>query len=202
MKEFAVDYGFEHVTSSPKYPTSLARKNALKQLKTCLKKARDPYHALLDYRATPLSIGYSPAQLLMGCHLPTILSILPERLQPALPDLQSLQHKERAKRWMDAKCFNKRHRARYLAKLSPVDHVWISDAKAQGTVTSIHHSLWSYLVSGQQGTLTRNCHHLVPIPAPESQGQYQQEYLPEVDTSAEQVLRLSPTTKLQAHLVS
>ncbi|KAF7644090.1 hypothetical protein LDENG_00228130, partial [Lucifuga dentata] len=86
--------------------------------------------------ATPLSNGYSPAQLRIA-FAPHCLSFQ-RGCKPALPDLQSLQHKERVKRWMDAKCFNKRHRARDLANLSPGDHVWISDAKAQGTVTSTH----------------------------------------------------------------
>lgn len=65
---------------------------------------------------------------------------------------------------MDAKWFDERHRARALTKLSPGDQVWITDEKAQGTVTSVHNSPRSYLVSGPQGTLRRNRQHLVPMP--------------------------------------
>ena len=200
MREFAVDYGFKHVTSSPKYPRSNGEaERAVQTVKNLLKKARDPYRALLAYRATPLSNGYSPAQLLMGRRLRTTVPALPETLQPALPDLQALQHKERERRWIDAKCFNQRHRARDLTKLSPGDHVWISDAKAQGTVISKHHSPRSYLVSGPQGTLRRNRHHLVLMPAPESQSESQHEHQPDVGSSTgEDPETLSPATKSQS----
>lgn len=63
-----------------------------------LKKLRDRYHALLAYSEVPLRNAYSSNQLLMGSCLHTALPILPGRLQPTLPNLQSLQHKERAQR--------------------------------------------------------------------------------------------------------
>lgn len=100
MKAFATDYCFEHVTSSPKHPQGNAEaKRAIQTVKYLLKKGKDPYQALLAYRATPLSNGYSPAELLMGRRLRTTLPVLPERLQLALPDLQVLQQKEREKRF-------------------------------------------------------------------------------------------------------
>lgn len=179
MKQFAADYGFEHVTSSPKYPQGNSEaERAVQTVKNLLKKAKDPYLALMAYRATPLSNGYSPAQLLMGRRLRTTLPILPEKLQPALPDLQALQHKERERRLMDAKHFDERHRARALAKLIPGDQVWITDTKAQGTVTSIHPSPRSYVVCGPQGTLRRNRQHLVPMPGSQDENQPEQGDIP------------------------
>uniref|UniRef100_A0A3B3RKB0 Uncharacterized protein n=1 Tax=Paramormyrops kingsleyae TaxID=1676925 RepID=A0A3B3RKB0_9TELE len=59
---------------------------AVQTIKNLLKKARDPYRALLAYRATPLSNGYSPAQLLMGRRLRTTVPTLSENLRPSLPD--------------------------------------------------------------------------------------------------------------------
>lgn len=110
MKAFASDYCFEHVTSSPKYPQSNGEaERAVQTVKNLLKKACDPYCALLTYRPTPLSNGYSPAELLMGRRLRTTLPILPERLQPAPPDLRDLQQKERDKRRADAQHYNSRH---------------------------------------------------------------------------------------------
>lgn len=130
MKAFASDYGFDHVTSSPKFPQSNKEAEwAVQTIKNLLKKAWDPYHALLAYRATPLSNGYSPAQLLMGRHLRTPPSAFPETLWPALQDLQELQRKEREQREKGTRHFNLRHRARDLPELLPGDYVWISDAK-------------------------------------------------------------------------
>lgn len=67
MLAFTAEYEFEHVTSSPRYPQSNNEpERAVQTIKSLLKKAADPYCALLAYRNTPLSNGFSPAQLLMG----------------------------------------------------------------------------------------------------------------------------------------
>jgi transposase InsO family protein len=58
------DYGFSHVTPSPKYPQSNGfAEAAVKIVKLRMKKSKDPLKALLEYRATPLLNGYSPAEL-------------------------------------------------------------------------------------------------------------------------------------------
>lgn len=55
MKEFAVNYSFENVISSPKYPQSNTEAvHAIQTVQICLKKLRDRYHALLAYREVPL----------------------------------------------------------------------------------------------------------------------------------------------------
>lgn len=86
FKEFAKQYGFEHVTSTPYYPQSngLAEK-AVQIVKHLLKKAaedgEDPHLAILNYRSTPLEGGKSPAELLMGRKLRTKLSSAEHLLQ-------------------------------------------------------------------------------------------------------------------------
>ncbi|KAK5906500.1 hypothetical protein CgunFtcFv8_002361 [Champsocephalus gunnari] len=96
FEEFAESYGFKHVTSSPKYPQSNGEAEwAVKTVKSLLKKAADPYLALLAYRATPLQNGYSPAQLLMGRRLRTTVITLPALLDPALPDSEAVVLRER-----------------------------------------------------------------------------------------------------------
>ncbi|UYV76985.1 hypothetical protein LAZ67_14002708, partial [Cordylochernes scorpioides] len=80
---FARQYGFTHVTSSPRFPQSNGMAEAgVKIAKLILKKNQDPSLGLLEYRSTPLENGYSPAELLMGRKLRTTLPIAPENLNP------------------------------------------------------------------------------------------------------------------------
>ncbi|UYV61429.1 K02A2.6-like [Cordylochernes scorpioides] len=80
---FARQYGFQHVTSSPRFPQSNGMAEAgVKIAKLILKKNQDPSLGLLEYRSTPLENGYSPAELLMGRKLRTTLPIAPENLNP------------------------------------------------------------------------------------------------------------------------
>ncbi|KAJ8359388.1 hypothetical protein SKAU_G00159130 [Synaphobranchus kaupii] len=76
--EFAEQYDFNHVTSSPLYPQSNGKaEKGVHIIKQLLKKGvdsdSDPYLALLSYRASPLECGLSPAELLMHQKLHTTL---------------------------------------------------------------------------------------------------------------------------------
>ncbi|KAI3375322.1 hypothetical protein L3Q82_021813 [Scortum barcoo] len=52
IKEFAADYGSEHLTSSPKFPQSNGEaEHTVQTTKNLLKKARDPYRALLELQS-------------------------------------------------------------------------------------------------------------------------------------------------------
>lgn len=71
-QEFAINYGFKHTMSSPRYPQSnRLAKRGIQTMKNVLKKAkpdkRDPNLALLDLRNTLLDgTEKSPVQILMG----------------------------------------------------------------------------------------------------------------------------------------
>uniref|UniRef100_A0A3Q2QP68 Integrase catalytic domain-containing protein n=1 Tax=Fundulus heteroclitus TaxID=8078 RepID=A0A3Q2QP68_FUNHE len=178
---YAKAYEFKHLTSSPKFPCSNGEaEQAVQTMKSLLKKATDPYLALLAYRATPLQNGYSPAQLLMGRCLHTTVPTYPSELQPALPDHSSLFQKEREKRMSDAANFNRRHCAKPLCSLSPGQEVWITDSKTSGSVIQRHTSPRSYLVDAPHGVVRRNRLHLIPLqsPAQDEGGQQQPEPLP------------------------
>lgn len=78
FQDFAREYDFQHVTSSPLYAQSNGKaEKGVHIVKQLLKKARDsnsdPYLALLSYRASPLEHGMSPAELLMGRRLRTTI---------------------------------------------------------------------------------------------------------------------------------
>ena len=81
FSQFSDQYCFEHVTSSPHFPQSNGE--AVQTVKRLLKKADDPYMALLAYHNTPLHMGYSPAQLLMS-----------RRFNTLVPTIQSLRRPE------------------------------------------------------------------------------------------------------------
>ena len=168
---FAADYGFKHITSSPRYPQSNGEaERAVQTVKNLLEKASDPYLALLAYRATPLQSGYSPAQLLMGRRLRTTVPTLPSELDPALPDSSTFARKENEKARADVERYNRRHRARALGVLSPGEQVWVTDARSSGTILQKHSTPRSYLVDSPQGVLRRNRQHLIPLPSPTMSG--------------------------------
>ena len=69
--EIAIQYGFVHITSSPKYPESIGTaERAVRTIKDILKKNKmqsgDMYMTMLVYRFTPLENDLSFAKLLMG----------------------------------------------------------------------------------------------------------------------------------------
>uniref|UniRef100_A0A8C2XCI7 Integrase catalytic domain-containing protein n=1 Tax=Cyclopterus lumpus TaxID=8103 RepID=A0A8C2XCI7_CYCLU len=177
---FAAAYGFRHVTSSPRFPQSNGKaERAVQMVKNLLKKAEDPYLALLAYRATPLQNGYSPAQLLMGRRLRTTVTTVPSHLDPALPDSCALDLKEKKKRITDAAHYNRRHRAKMHSVLSPGDHVWVTNAKMSGTVIQNHSTPRSYLVDLPQGVVRRNRLHLIPLQEPTQERTSPQQHISE-----------------------
>ena len=99
FKQFCKSYGIDHVTSSPMYPQSNgSAERAVKTVKQLLYKAaeadQDLYLSLLAYRVTPLSNGFSPAQLLMGRQLRSTLPQMPTLLEPATPNKALVRGRE------------------------------------------------------------------------------------------------------------
>ena len=92
MQKFMKEYGIKHITSSPRYPLGNAEaERAVQTCKRLLEKSDDPYIALMHYRATPLSNGYSPSQLLYSRQIKTILPQNPDRLKPKVINQTSLK---------------------------------------------------------------------------------------------------------------
>lgn len=106
-QEFAEQYDFKHVTSSPHYPQSNGKaEKGVHILKQLLKKAdesgSDPYLALLSYRASPLECGLSPAELLMNRKLRTTLpSYSKQKRHP------KLQHQLQQQKMKQKTCYDK-----------------------------------------------------------------------------------------------
>ncbi|UYV69447.1 K02A2.6-like [Cordylochernes scorpioides] len=158
---FARQYGFTHVTSSPRFPQSNGMAEAgVKIAKMVLKKNQDPSLGLLEYRSTPLENGYSPAELLMGRKLRTTLPIAPENLNPKLVYSQTLKRKERRRRKDMKSRYDRRCGATDMEELSEGDTVWITDMRTWGIVKQKASTPRSYMVDTPVGTLRRNRFHL------------------------------------------
>ena len=169
--QFAKQYGFVHVTSSPRYPRSNGEaERAVRTMKDILKKNEDPYLALLSYRTSPLDNGLSPSQLLMGRQLRTQLPILSEKLNPGIhpEDRARATDREEIRRDQQKVTHDRRHRARDLPELPAGHQVWVRDQDREGTVLEKLKQPRSYLVKTPQGVIRRNRSALVANPQPSS----------------------------------
>jgi transposase InsO family protein len=88
FKMFSMEWGFNHVTSSPNYAQANGKsERAVQTVKSLLKKSinsnEDFQLALLNYRNTPRDGLSSPAQLLMSRQLRCKLPGTPRVVDPA-----------------------------------------------------------------------------------------------------------------------
>lgn len=87
FREFAENYDFEQIFTSPHYPQANGEaESAVKIAKRILVQG-DVFLALMAYRSTPVaSMGVSPSQLMMGRQLRTTLPTMSSNLEPKWPD--------------------------------------------------------------------------------------------------------------------
>jgi hypothetical protein len=166
--DFAREYGFKSVTSSPYYSQSNGlAESGVKIAKSLLTKNEDIFAALLIYRNTPLESGFSPAELMLGRKLRDNLPMLPSKLK----DMAGLGEKHReymsGKKSRDAVNYNRRHRAKDLKELIEGDRVWVMDLKTYGIIISKCKQPRSYVIKTDRGSFRRNRWHLVSAPLPE-----------------------------------
>ena len=164
FKTFAAEYGFEHVTSSPRYPQSNGTaERAVKTVKSMFEKNEDQYMALLILRSTPLENGFSPAELLMNRKVRTTLPMTEAQLLPSIPDREIVRQREEQSKQKMKKNFDKRHKVVTLPSLRKGDEVWIPEFETSGTVMEETHPR-SYRVQTPRGALRRNRRDLISLP--------------------------------------
>lgn len=95
FRQFSKEWGFQHTTSSPGHQQSNGKAEAaVKIIKRIMKRADDPYLALLEYRNTPTAgLSTSPVQRMLG---KSTRSILPTNFDNQPNNLQSRVLKEKA----------------------------------------------------------------------------------------------------------
>lgn len=160
MRMFATTWGFQLQTSSPHYPKSNGLvERSVQTVKNILRKSIDSdsdfYLGLLVYRSTPLDIGQSPAQLLMGRRIRSNLPIHSDLLKTK--DSKTVCRKKEKQQKKQKMYYDRK--ARELPPLKPGDKVVIRDYKTnqwsvQGTVRE-NVALRSYTVATEQGGLLR-----------------------------------------------
>ncbi|MCG7877651.1 MAG: RNase H-like domain-containing protein, partial [Candidatus Thiodiazotropha endolucinida] len=162
FKEFAKEYGFNLVTSSPTYSQSNGlSERAVQTVKNLLKKANDPYKAMLDYRNTIIDdIGLSPAQMFFNRRLkttlPTSAPLLQQHDVPKNIKKRLLESQNKQKQYYD-------RGSKELEPLKPGDNIVMryKDTWTPATVTERHHTPRSYVVENQYGQqYRRNRRHL------------------------------------------
>ena len=166
--DFAREFQFQHVTSSPHYPQSNGEaERAVQTVKNLMKKDGDPYLAMLSYRSTPLKCGFSPSELLMSRKLRTNLPMTRELLKPSVPDPSLVRKREKQLRERTEDNYNKRHGVRELEPLSPGQSVWIPDRNEKALV--LHEAgRRSYEVQTTEGGVyRRNRRALIELPDPD-----------------------------------
>ncbi len=156
----------------------------------------NPYRALLEYRVTPGPTGYSPAQLLMGRSLRTGLPVLPEKLNPKLPNHHYHRAKDQQFRLLQKTDYDRRHRVVQRRPFKIGDQVWLTNPKTFGVVRGPAGPPRFYLVETPRGVLRRNSFHMIPRYAKETTTEFVSE-----QQKTSQTLQVTPET-LQARPVT
>lgn len=164
FKNFANEYQFKHITSSPYYPQSNgAVEAAVKVAKNLLKKNSDINLALLSYRSTPLECGFSPAELLFSRKVKSLVPMLESQLEKIVDARKTFSAIEGKRKEKQRKNYNVRHRVKELSKLQIGDSVWVIDLRVYGKIIEKGEEPRSYLVQTSRGSLCRrNRWMLVP----------------------------------------
>ncbi len=170
FSEFAKEWDFIHETSSPNHQQAngLAEKY-VQIIKRLFSKAkadhRDPYISLLEYRTTPLDLGLSPSELLMGRKLRSILPTSRKHLKPQTPDPEYVREKFLRNRNTQKFHFDKHTRPLKQLNIGDAVRIQQHDRSWQPGIIKARHNDRSYIVNNHLGSeLRRNRRHLIQTP--------------------------------------
>ena len=185
-ENFAKEYQFNHLTSSPYYPQSNGEaERAVCTIKGLLKKCEDSYLALLFYRMTPIQGGkYSPIELLMNklprSTIPTTL----ELRKPRIPDPAEVYVRDNREKNRQKQNYDSRHGVRKQRSLIRGELVWLPDRKQEARVRT-QVAPQNYTVTTADGTsYRRNRRDIVLIPEPQNMDE---QTIPEQNASTQSV---------------
>ena len=164
FKKFLATWDISHVTSSPRYSQSNgAAERAVQTVKSFLEKKIPLPNALLHYRDTPISNGYSPAQLLFNRPLNSI-GMLRERSV----NVNQLKQKEEVYRAKHTRWYGNRHRVQENSNLPLLTRVRLQDPGQKPTSgTIIATKGREVIIQKDNGNLLRRNRRMVTAKAPE-----------------------------------
>ena len=183
--QFAKTYDFIHRTSSPYHPQGNGEaERAVQTMKRLLTSNDSLHEALLQYRSTPLANGYSPAELLFGRRIRTLVPCADESLEPKWPDIHVIRKTEMQNKQYQQYNYDSRHRAKPLPTLSPGTEVFVTDQNKKAVVKN-QLTDRSYSVQTDNGaSYRRNRQSLVKLPCNNcAEGQTHGEEMPSLPAS-------------------
>ena len=158
FRDFSREYGFVHTTSDPHYPQGNGAAERGVQTAKRILKQKDPFLALMTYRATVLdTTGCSPAQLIMGRNIRTRLPVVKSQLYPRWPDLVKVAEKDATAKLKRVQNYNTQHGARALPLIPPGNDVLVQnpiDRTWDEVPTSVNGKV------GNRSYLVRNRRHI------------------------------------------
>ncbi len=164
MKKFAEDFDFIIVTRSPAYPQANGLAEAAVKIAKKILNTPRPAVALMNYRATPTAVGYSPAQLLFNRQIRTKVPSM--NLDNRVIKRADLEERDQRRRDRMKHNFDRAKGARPLPELSPGRNVFVEDASKKGTIIKRHDEPRSYDVKIENGAeLRRNRKSLRRLPS-------------------------------------
>jgi transposase InsO family protein len=157
--KFASEWNFTHVTSSPGYSQSNGFIEKMVSVgKGILKKSKasktDPYLPMLEYRNTPLDCGYSPAQLLMGRRLKSILPTTEKQLQPQMINHQAAIQKMQNSKTVQKQYYDQGSKTLPFLNVGDSCRVQMGKIWKQAVVIEMHGER-SFLIKTDDGAILR-----------------------------------------------
>ncbi|XP_038063231.1 uncharacterized protein K02A2.6-like [Patiria miniata] len=170
FQQFAREFGFNHITTSPHYPQANGQAEKAVHVAKSILRQPDPIRALMTYRATPLpSLGVSPASLMMGRELRTTLPMLPKNLLQKPINQTKLKQADAASKSKGEVYFNQKHGAKALDQLETGARVKIRTKGKLGPIGEVlckADTPRSYIVRVNGAEYRRNRRHIVRMPQP------------------------------------